>query len=207
MKQGTADRTIDDPRAVELLTNERALPYLAPFLGVEQSLSSAAAELGVAPSSLAHWVSRFVAADVVTVTSRERRAGMASPRYVAPARLVVPGAAIPPELAYRFIEKTRGAAERQFVEALGLHMTTARPWALEFARHDETGGISTTMVPLGGDPSRLPPALDLFQAVALRREDARALVSDLRALLESYQGRSQRGTLYLVHLGVARHHG
>src|SRR4051812_7546951 len=82
---------ITDPAAVMTLTSLRAFKYLSPFLNGAHTLSSAAAALECATSTVAYWIPRFVRVGLLVHLGDQTRAGMAMPLYRAPARqLVVP---------------------------------------------------------------------------------------------------------------------
>lgn len=205
---GSEVHIVHDPNAAALLANRRALVYLSPFLGREHSLSKAATELEVRPSTVAYWLPRFVDAGLVRAVRTERRAGMPSKRYRAVAsRIVLPAGVLPADVAHRFFGQLRQVAERQLVDALGRGARTSRPWAVEFTRDERAGGMSTRLVSQDRSSTQTLAMLDMFDAVRLGREDAHALVQDLRDVVERYKERGRGARRYLVHLGLAPHPG
>lgn len=191
---------VADAAQVALLTDVRALRYLAPFLCGEQTLSSASAAAGVPPSTMAYWLPKFQQAGLIEVAGSRKRAGMASPRYRATADAFL-------------IEA--GQADRGRVEAL---LTSART-----AMNEHIGaaidtmditrmlrlairGNTPTMVDVHAEPCvpATPAVVRLsLDPLRLSHARARALWDDLRAVVERYKAGSGKGTEYVIQLGIA----
>ena len=104
--------------AIDLLADMRGLRMLSPFLRQTHTLTSAARALGRPASSLAHWVPRFVEAGLLERRGEQQRAGVAMPRYRAPARkLVVPFELIPFDTRVRLLDGGRLMVLRRFMTA------------------------------------------------------------------------------------------
>ena len=92
----TARYTVTQREQVELLFNPQAARRLAPFFSSAETLSSAAALLGCAPSTMAYWIPRFVNVGLLVQERIELRAGAPMRWYRTKApTLFVPHTSVP----------------------------------------------------------------------------------------------------------------
>src|SRR5207253_1990609 len=126
------------PEGARLLTNPKALNYIGPFLVGPHTLTTAAGVLGVAPSTIAYWIPRFLGAGLIRETVRQRRAGMASPLYEAVAEsFSVPLELLDPIQAERFISGGRAMMLDRVSRAL-IESTLGRELALVLSADSAT---------------------------------------------------------------------
>ncbi len=191
---------LDEPARVAMVTDQRALRYLAPFLSAEHTLSSAAAAAGVSPSTMAYWLPRFCALRLVEVTARNARAGMASKRYKAVADVFeVPADKVDPDRLGAII----GAAH----DAMGdlLVVNWAKLWAagsLEISAGEPADIVNIRFQPAEDDGRR--PVVFLFNdVVAMSSAQARELRDELMATVKRHKAAASGGREYLVQVAVS----
>lgn len=188
---------VRDPTAIAQLTDLRGLTMLTPFLRRTHTLSSAAREIGRPPSSLAHWIPRFVACGLLERRGQIRRAGAAMPRYRTPApRLVVPFDLIPFDARVRLLDEGRMRVMRRFLDGIDEAMAEVGTIGLSFAAHP----VSGTIIDFSEQEQR--GFTDGWFILDLDEDDALTLARELEELLRRYTTRSGRRQ-YVVHGGVA----
>lgn len=188
---------VRDATAIALLTDLRGLTMLTPFFRRTHTLSSAARELGRPPSSLAHWVPRFVACGLLEHRGEIRRAGAPMPQYRTPARqLVVPFAMIPFDARVRLLDEGRMRVMRRFLDGIDEAIEAAGTTGLSFSAHP----VSGTIIDFSEPEQR--GVTDGWFVLELDDDDAVELARDLEALLRRYTDRRGRKK-FVVHGGVA----
>jgi hypothetical protein len=192
---------VRDPAAIELLTDLRGFTFLGPFLHRTHTLSSAAAAIRRAPSSMAHWLPRFVEAGLVERRGEIRRAGAPMPRYRAPARkLVVPFELIPFDARVRLLDEGRLRVLRRFMDGMDEALAASRSFGLSFAAYDDDGSaVQLEETDAARDERQYT---DGWLALDLTEADALELSAEIEALYTRYQGRKGPRT-YLLHAGLA----
>jgi hypothetical protein len=201
-KEAWPDRlVVRAPGAVHLLTDLRAIRYLAPFLRRPHTLSSAAEAVEKPTSTVAYWIPKFVREGLVVELSPTARAGMAMRRYRACARqLVVPLDAMPLDRRVALLDEGRHRTLRRFLDGLDEAMVEADLGGLVFQAHGEDAptGISITV----DDEPRTPRIYDSWLLASLTPEQAEQLAGELEALVAKYANGS-RGRPHIFHLGFA----
>jgi DNA-binding transcriptional ArsR family regulator len=198
---------VGDAAQARLLCGRASVEALRPFLLRECTLTEAAAELEVRPSTLAYWVPRFVDAGLVREVRRVRRAGRAMRVYRAVAdEFRVPFTLVPPEAHARFVERTRRLAHDEFLDALTRSEPDVDRWGLAVGIQPDDGQLTLRFdLPGAAD---VPPGrgrrrtYDIWLELDLRVEDAVRLRRELVDLVERYRAVSGRGGRHLVHLGI-----
>ncbi len=188
---------VREPTAIAMLTDLRALAMLTPFLRRTHTLSSAAREIGRPPSSLAHWIPKFLACDLLERRGTIRRAGAAMPRYRTPARaLVVPFGLVPFDARVRLLDEGRMRVMRRFLDGIDEVMESVGTIGLSFAAHPVSGTIIDF-----SDPGTQRGFTDGWFVLDLDEDDALTLARELEELLRRYTTRTGRRQ-YVVHGGV-----
>jgi hypothetical protein len=189
------------PGAVQLLTDLKAIRYLAPFLRQPHTLSSAAEVLEKPTSTIAYWIPRFVREGLLVELSPTTRAGMAMRRYRASAlQLVVPLDAIPLDRRVALLDEGRHRTLRRFLDGLDEAMVAAHVGGLVFQAHgdDAPTGISITV----DDQPETPHIYDSWLLAPLTTEQAEQLAGEMAALVEKYAN-GTKGRPHIFHLGFA----
>jgi hypothetical protein len=193
---------LDDPASVAMITDQRALRYLAPFLSAEHTLSSAASEAGVSPSTMAYWLPRFCAVGLLKMTGQDARAGMASKRYKATADVFVVAA---DRVDPARLEAIVGAAHDDMGDLLFSRLSWPDLWAafrLEITGHPSSDAISVSLRPIETDGAQQVIFL-LNKLVAMSTRQVRALRDELVATIERHMASAEPGGQYLVQLAIA----
>ncbi|HEX9259137.1 MAG TPA: hypothetical protein VF855_06335 [Acidimicrobiales bacterium] len=195
---------ITDPKAVELLTNLRAVPFLGPFLRGEQTLSAAAACAQRPVSSLAYWLKQFVRAGLVVETGRIARNGMAMPCYRAAARnLVVPIASMPVDRRASMLDEGRLRLLRRFLDGLDEAMVADGLGGLRYYATSSPTGVAVE-VDDGEGEAGSHRWTDSWGLLRLSSDHARDLVRELEDIANRYAAMTDAGgRRFVVHLGVA----
>ena len=81
---------VRDLRQAQVITDRTQLRRLAPFMGQENTVGGAAAQLGLSVTATYKIVQRFLAQGLLHGTRRQSRAGRATRYYGAPAEFFVP---------------------------------------------------------------------------------------------------------------------
>jgi hypothetical protein len=192
---------ITRPDAIALLTDLRGLRMLSPFLARTHTLTSAARALGRSPSTLAHWVPRFVEAGLLERHGEIQRAGAPMPRYRAPARLlVVPFGLIPFDARVSLLDEGRLAVLRSFFDGLDESLAESPDTGLSFAAFGDSGSVIDLVEP-DADRGRRSYT-DGWVTLDLDPDDALALAQELEALLRRYSTRNGRRR-FVAHAGIA----
>lgn len=184
--------------AIGLLTDLRGLSMLTPFFRRTHTLSSAAKELRRPPSSLAHWIPRFVGCGLLERCGEIRRAGTAMPRYRTPAtELVVPFRLIPFDARVRLLDEGRMRVMRRFLDGMDEVLEAGGTTGLSFSAHPVSGTI------IDFSDSELPREYtDGWFVLDLDDEDALTLARELEELLRRYVNRRGRRS-FVIHGGIA----
>jgi hypothetical protein len=198
---------VRDAAQARLLCGRASVEALRPFLLGEHTLTEAAAELRVRPSTLAYWVPQFIDTGIVREVRRVRRAGRAMRVYRAVAdEFRVPFGLVPPEAHARFIERTRHHVHDEFLDALTRAEPDVERWGLAIGIQPDDGQLALRFdLPGAADvpPSRgRQRTYDIWLELDLRVEDAVHLRQELTDLVKRYQQRSGRGGRHLIHLGI-----
>lgn len=192
---------VRNPTAIALLTDLRGFTFLGPFFHRTHTLTTAAAAIGRAPSSMAHWIPRFVAAGLLEPRGALRRAGAPMPRYRTPARkLVVPFELIPFDARVRLLDEGRLRVLRRFMDGMDEALASTQSFGLSFSGYD-AGGSSVQLEETDGERARRSYT-DGWLSLELTEEDALELSREIEDLYARYQGRKGPRT-YLCHAGVA----
>jgi hypothetical protein len=192
---------LDDPAQIEVVSDLRAQQYLAPFLRGEHTLSSAAAAVGVSPSTMAYWLPRFCDLGLVEVVGIRQRAGMASKVYQATAGVFVVNAGrVDPSRLAALVHD----ADAQLREAVEAEMTRKNLWAavrLEIRGHPSTDAGVT----IRARPAELRDGVVcLFnESFAMSPKLARALRDELFEVIGRFKANAEPGRDYLIHLALA----
>jgi DNA-binding transcriptional ArsR family regulator len=182
--------------------------FLHPYLGVERSVSQAAAVLGVSIARMAYQTARLVEAGLVETTRREPRAGRPIAFYRSTADEYV--IALTDAGIDDFEEFELDAEEplrRAFVRGLLSSMAArddAHELAIRFRRLDDgTIDVSPSRVD-GQDVEQRPSAWTSWTGLMLSPDDAKQLSDELEQLWARWRGRHTRGgTTHLLRLGLA----
>ena len=188
--------------AVDLLLNVQAARHLGPFMRYEQSLGSAAAELGRRPISVAYWVGRLMRAGLLVVVREQPRAGKAIPYYRAAANeFQVPYDAMPPGTTEEFLNGARKVMVAEFASSVERAARNHFTDGISVTGHAE-GGMSINFIePKGGGTS---PATEWWGNVSLTKAEANDLQLEMEALVRRFNT-EQRGrgrSRYLVVVGL-----
>jgi hypothetical protein len=188
-RAGPSDQTwawITDTAATEYLSNPVNLECLWPFLGRQQSLSQAAADLGTSLNRMQYQISRLLELGLLRVTRTEPRAGRAIKHYTAIGEhLFLPFdttsfATLEEALERAFAMLSRGLSHRIAQQAFALGL----PTGLRVSRGQDGGLLIEPSIapgeefdPQSGQTPALIPGvwtsdlhLDFAQAKALQRE-------------------------------------
>jgi DNA-binding transcriptional ArsR family regulator len=180
---------VSDPKAAQALSRPMSQRVLMALIERERSLTEISVATGASMSLCHHHVGRLVELKLVEIAHVERRAGAPIKRY----RPVAPSFFVPAELLDRLPGDT---------------LTTDLRAALERSRAGALAGVLYTKD--GASPrARLvldqatTPWLELWLELRLSDADARALIKDLKALLDAYAKKPGDGKAYIVHGAVA----
>ena len=184
-----------------MLTNLRSLRYLQPFLRDAHTLSSAAAVLARPTSTMAYWIPKFVRVGLLEHLGNERRAGMAMPRYRAPARqLTVSYAKIPVDSRVALLDEGRLRVLRRFFDGLDEAIESTEAFSLAFSASGESGS-SVEMIETDGTP-RKRRYTDAWMTLHLSDAEATDLAAEIEAVFAKYVDRTGPRR-YIAHAGVA----
>lgn len=187
--------------AVDLLMNMQAARHLAPFMHAEQTLGSAAAEIGRRPSSVAYWVRRLLQAGLLVVVREQARAGKPIPYYkAAAAEFRVPFDAMPSGAREEFLHGARKLMVGEFAASVERAARTFYSDGLSITGH-KTHGVSISFIEPKDDAS---PIMEWWGKVSLTKAEAAEFRSELEALVSRFDGKPQSPTRsrYLVMVGI-----
>jgi hypothetical protein len=201
---------IRDRQAVALLLSPSSARNLAPFLGRENTVSAAAAELKQDIKSVYRWTQRFKACGLLIETQTVPRSGRAIRQYrsVAP-EFMIPVAALPLSI----LVGTDNLLHQQMQDALlrvWLKNSADRPWGARVFLED--GRMSIDMTDGTSNQERISesvtPAETRWFPLQLTLPDARAFARELRELEQRYKMLSTAGeTTYRVRLALVEDAG
>ena len=193
---------IIDPVAIAMLTDLRSLKFVMPFMSATHTLTSAAAQLGKAPSTVAYWLPRLVECGLLIHQGDLVRAGAPMPTYRAPARmLTVPYPAIPIDRRIALLDEGRMRVLRRFLDGMDEELDAAGQFSLSFSTDGPTGTSIDLVQTREQELAR--PYTDGWQTLELETDDAVALARELEALIARYRGRNGRHR-HIVHVGLVR---
>jgi hypothetical protein len=185
-----------------LLFDLRAARMLSPFLFGEQTLSTASKALGVAPSTLAHWIPKFLRTRLIRETRREPRRGAAMRWYQAAGdELFIPMAHIPDTTRIAFLDAGRRRVLDRFAEGMDEQLSRDPATGLRF----RSSGPTAVEVELEPPPAeRGEPWTEFWGTINLTRAEAHAFAEDLASVIERYR-RLEGGPIeVVVHAGAVR---
>lgn len=181
-----------DHRGVDLLLKLASTRCIGPFMRAEHTLGSAAAELDMAASTLAYYVGRFVKAGLVEVVRLQPRAGKPIPVYRATAdEFHIPFSAMPSGRRDEFLHSSRKHVLAEFVAAIDRQLVDD---------HDDNGirvvadpvrGVQIDFIDNGTDDDLV--ATEWWGSIRLTDDDARAMRTELEAIVARYTGREAEG--------------
>jgi hypothetical protein len=191
---------LDDPAQIDVVTDQRALGYLAPLLRAEHTLSSAAAAVGVSPSTMAYWLPRFCDLGLVEVAGMRQRAGMPSKVYRATAKVFVVNAGrVDPARLAAFAN----AYDAQLREAIDADMNRKNLWSairLEVRGHPTTdAGVGIRLQPVVAQDAVI---CLLAESFSMSNKLAGELRAELLAVIKRFKARAEPGTNYLMHVAL-----
>lgn len=187
--------------AADLLMNMQAARHLAPFMHDEQTLGSAAAELGRRPSSVAYWLRRLRQAGLLVVVREQARAGKAIPFYRAAAdEFQVPFDAMPKGAREEFLHGARKLMVGEFATSVERAARTYFSEGLSITGHP-THGISISFIEPKDGTS---PIMEWWGKVSLTKPEAEEFRRELEALVARFDSKpaSPTRSRYLVMVGI-----
>jgi hypothetical protein len=196
---------IRDQKAVALLLSLSSARNLAPFLGRENTVSGAAAELKQDIKSVYRWTQRFLAAGLLEETRSVARSGRAIRYFRAiAAEFRIPVAALPLSI----LVGTDNLLHQQMQDALlrtWLKNSADRPWGARVFL--EAGHVSIDLTDGTSDQERISesvtPAETRWFPLQLTLPDAQTFARELRELEERYKLlNTTEGTTYRVRLAI-----
>jgi hypothetical protein len=203
MKDGESkeELVLDDPAQIDVLTDLRALGYLAPLLRGEHTLSSAAAAAGVGPSTMAYWLPRFCKLGLVEVIGKRQRAGMASKVYRATAKVFVLNAGqVDPDRLAAFADNM-DAQLRHAIETEATRQSLRSAIRLEIRGHQATDkGIEIRAEPAAPHDRVV---CVIYESITMSTRLAQEFRAELLELVSRYKAKAEPGHDYLIHLALA----
>jgi hypothetical protein len=212
-------RTITDPKAAETIADPRQLRYLKPFVGCSGTVAVVARALGVSPHRMLYQVRRLLRLGLIEVVREEQRAGRAVRHYRAVADGFFAPFSLteldsPEQLAGQMSGESRVMLEAQVSRAWMAAGGDFREWGVTVYRAPD-GKVNTSVVPAPAPhaprdflkallESASPAVWDSYVALALSRDDAKALQRELATLAGRYRSREQPGVpTHLIRLAMA----
>jgi hypothetical protein len=183
---------LENPEACAMLADREQLRLLGAFLGRENTISSAALELGVNSTKLYKQVQRFLALGLVKISRLERRAGRAIKYYRSSSeQFFIPFRTYPPELIG---QQNRQHHTRLFAQGLERvyrqERFTEQDWGAITAQMPGGGVYLSIANSLGQQWSYLdadaPAVVSGWNRIQLDFEDAKALQREMSELLLKY---------------------
>ncbi|WP_189093884.1 hypothetical protein [Deinococcus ruber] len=190
-----------------------------PFIGQERTVSDVASMLEVSPHRMLYQVRRLVRLELLEVVREVTRAGRAVRWYRAVADgffvpFALTDAQTPAQLAQRLLDESRQVLEKQVGRAWMTAGSDLGSWGINVYCTPE-GQVNTSLVPAPTPEvpraffdalleSASPAVWDSAFALALDRENAKALQRELSELTERYRKREQPGPpTHLIRLAMA----
>ena len=203
MAQAASARlVVTQPAGVDLLFDLRASRMLAPFLSAEHTLSSAASLLEIAPSTLAHWIPKFLRTGLVIQTRIEARKGAPMRWYRAPSNeLFVPMASVPDVTRMGFLDEGRRRILERFTEGMDERLTRDASSGVSFKSSGPTG-VDVELEP--APALRSEPWTEFWGILSLTRVHAHALALELADVIERYRAIEGGSVEVVVHAGAVR---
>ena len=202
MSEWPAEQVVRDPTAIALVTDRRVLRFLSPFLKAEHTLTTAAAALGKAPSTLAYWIPRLVSAGLLEHRGDVVRAGRAMPRYRGTAQsFVVPYRSLPFDRRVALLDGGRYSVMHKLLDGIDEALERADDFSLKISAPPDGGIAVTTMESPAQRASQ--PFTDSWFTISLDEADAAAFARALDTLFDQYAHRGGAHKYY-GHIGLAR---
>jgi len=190
------------PAAIDVLFDLRGSRMLSPFLTAEHTLSTAAKTLNVAPSTLAHWIAKFLRTRLIREVRVEARNGAPMRWYRAPSSyLFVPMANIPERTRLAFLAAGRQRALDRFSAGMDEEMRRDPATGISF-KADGPRSVEVNFEPQSS--RRNEPWTEFWGAISLTREQAHTLAEELDALIEHYRSLDGGPVEVVVHAGAVR---
>jgi len=185
--------TVTDPKAAAVFANARLRRVLMLFAAGPLSISKAAARSGVDLKKLHHQVSKLARLGLLVVAEVRPRAGRAIKLYQTSSEAFF----VPVELLPRNFGDDLARELRTYLEA-----DARRTMKGMFVGAGPEGQIRARIVT---DEFSEPRTAEIWRILRLERDEAKALASELRAVLDKFeQNASGRGEVYLVHTAMAQ---
>jgi len=190
------------PAAVDLLFDLRGSRMLSPFLHEEHTLSTAANALGISTSTMAHWIPKFLRAQLIREVRREPRRGAPMRWYRAPSsELFVPMAHIPDATRIGFLDAGRRRVLDRFSAGMDEQLTRDPATGLTF----RSSGPSAVDIQLEPEPAdRSEPWTEFWGTIKLTALEARELAEEIAVLIDRYRSLEGGPMEVVVHAGVVR---
>lgn len=193
---------ITRPAAVDLLFDLRGSKMLSPFLYDEQTLSTAAVALDVAPSTMAHWIPKFVRAHLIREVRREPRRGAPMRWYRAPSSILfVPMAHIPDTTRIGFLDAGRRRVLDLFSAGMDEQLIKGPATGISF-RSEGPNAVEVQLEPLPAE--RPEPWTEFWGTIKLSRDQAHGLAEEIAATIDRYRALEGGSVEVVVHAGVVR---
>lgn len=191
---------VDDPAAAAFLVEADLRGYVTPFLGAATSVADAARQLGCEFDTVYYRVRRMHSLGIVRVTDQRARAGRAIKHYTTPAEgLFIPFSATPAATLEELLLAGNARLDDQLVhglvDATWEMIDDPQGWGFRLFR-GEHRRVHFDYAPEGApddfDLHRFvlhpgaPALLSAWTTLHLRRDDAKALQTELYELLQRY---------------------
>ena len=184
---------VDDPVQAAILADPIRSRFLGPFLGREQTVTDAAAEVGCTPAAMLYRVRRMVAVGLLEVVATRKRSGRAIKIY----RSIHDGYFVPNEvmpyddLKHRVTSQGRGLADRladAYTDVLFRSGNSGRAMA-----RDDTGDYWTTDLPPATNHKGQPTFIT-DMTISLTTEEATQIRNLLATAINRGRNRSRQPT-------------
>lgn len=205
---------VEDPKVAALVTDPKAVSFLAPFMREANTVKGAHEALGVSSHTMLYWVNKFLDLGVLHVERVQERKGKPVKWYRTPGNgFLVPMHLIPDhtfeDLLLRHDEPFNRRLLRNLVQESIEAVRKVHRWEMVVWKEDT---VRIDMRPIDGHEPHgfhellLAPHMPamLFELAELRLEfeDAKRLQRDLAALIAQYRGK-QGGGRYLARVALA----
>lgn len=195
---------IDDPKAAQLLLDERERRYLSYFFDAPRSVSEVAQILDEEPSKLLYRVRKLQRLGLLWVARHEARAGRPIKHYQTTAKsFVVPYSASTAADTREFLGLIEGTLRDAFYASF-FPESEAECTGVAFSSAERSGDTSIQLVTRADGTWRAPgpakSATDILQinVLALPEDEAAQLKQQLMALLEHYRTREVEGASHFM---------
>jgi DNA-binding transcriptional ArsR family regulator len=198
---------LHDPEAIRMVCTLPALRYLGPFLHTDHTLSSAAADLEVAPSTLAYWITKFTRVGLVRVVRRQRRSGMTMPVYRATAdRWFAPFSAMPADVRRAVVDGTRREMTDRYLDAVArADARSSASGVVVYPHPDADSGVVMDLSDRSAAVDDPGTYIDSWLMMRLTAERAALLMTRIGELVRELQAMPDdpKGRNHLVHIAMA----